>query len=253
MLKQKILTDLYSEQEVLIPAYCEKWRLTENSMQPIDRDKAAKAIKTAYQISGFAEPEIWFYSNPLQAIQSISDIEGFLSYLGRDLHIKFLKRVFDHLQHLIERQLSPPLFIRLRNQTLHPSVPYYPKQCNSLPYYFPGSVLNCLKSQLIADFTKLNPELEYSDISYFTSCLARPAEWAIWACMFDFCISVLKLSRDIQKWQVIQQLIHETGFLFPYERVCIACERPSRLSFDEDNLLHASGQPALKFADNYSV
>ncbi len=40
MSKQKILTDLYSEQEVLIPAYCEKWRLTENSMQPIDRDKA---------------------------------------------------------------------------------------------------------------------------------------------------------------------------------------------------------------------
>ncbi|MEL6321405.1 MAG: DUF6745 domain-containing protein [Cyanobacteria bacterium J06626_14] len=52
---------------------------------------------------------------------------------------------------------------------------------------------------------------------------------------------------------ILQQLISETGFLFLRERVCIACERPNALFFDENNQLPAEGQLVLKFADGYSV
>jgi hypothetical protein len=72
-------------------------------------------------------------------------------------------------------------------------------------------------------------------------------------CLFDFCISVLNLHYDRQKWLVIHNLIQNCGFLFEYENVCIACDRPSKLSFDADNLLHAEGEPALQFADGYGV
>lgn len=253
MSKQKILIDVCAELEAQIPEFCEKWCSIQLLTQPIDRDKVAEIIKTAYRLSGYEEPKIVFYSNPLQAIQAVSTIDDPRSYLGRDVHIKFLKRVFDHLQNLIERQVDRQLFIRLRNQTLMSLVPYEPEKCNSLPRYFPDTVLRCLESQLVADLEKINPELEYADISYFTRCLSRPAEWANWACMFDFCVSVLKLSHDKQKWQLLQQLIRETGFLFQFERVCLACERPSILSFDQDNFLHAEEQPALQFADGYSV
>lgn len=245
--------DVCAELEAQIPRFCEKWRSIQLLTQPIDRDKVTEVIKTAYRLSGYEEPKVLFYTNPLQAIQAVSPINDYRSYLGRDVHTKFLKRVFDHLQNLVERQLDRQLFIRLRNQTLLSLVPYEPEKCNSSPRYFPDTVLRCLESQLVADLEKLNPELEYADISYLTRCLSRPAEWAGWACMFDFCISVLKLSHDKQKWQLLQQLICETGFLFQYERVCLTCDRPSILSFDQDNFLHAEEQPALQFVDGYGV
>ncbi|MBE7382762.1 MAG: hypothetical protein F6J95_015275 [Leptolyngbya sp. SIO1E4] len=253
MPKQRFLTDVGAELEAQIPKFCEKWRSIQLLTYPIDHDKVAGIIKTAYNLNGYEEPEIIFYGNPLQAIQAISTIDDARSYLGRNVHIKFLKRVFDHLKHLIERQLDQQLFIRLRNQTLRSLVPYEPEKFNSFPLYFSDTVLKCLESQLVADLEKLNPELEYTDIRYFTRCLSRPAEWASWACLFDFCASVLQLSHDKKKWQLLQELICETGFLFQYERVCIACERPSILLFDQDNFLHAERQPALKFADGYGV
>lgn len=52
-------------------------------------------------------------------------------------------------------------------------------------------------------------------------------------------------------WQTLQQLICETGFLFQYEQVCIACERPSRFLYDQNNLLYSEKQPALQFSDGY--
>ena len=62
-----------------------------------------------------------------------------------------------------------------------------------------------------------------------------------------------KLHHDKKKWQVIQHLIQNCGLLFQYENVCIACSRPSKLSFDDENLLHADGEPALQFIDGYGI
>ncbi len=71
--------------------------------------------------------------------------------------------------------------------------------------------------------------------------------------MFDFCISVLKLHHERQKWQVLQELIQYSGFIFQFEKVYLACDRPCKLSFDRENLFHAEGEPAIQFTDGYSV
>lgn len=253
MPSHKLVTELTDEQEALISEYREKWRSIQNRVDSIDRIKVTETINAAYLISGFPEPEILFYGNPLAAIQEVTRIENFKNYLGRDIHIKFSNRVFEHLQHILTRQLDYKFFIRLRNQTLYTKFPYYSTSENSQPCYFPYSVMTCLEHQLITDLEKKKPELDFSDISYFTNCISRPAQWAGWGCFFDFCISVLKLQHDKNKWQIIQHLIQNCGFLFWYENVCIACERPSKLSYDEENLLHADGEPALQFPDGYGV
>lgn len=237
----------------MIPEYREKWRFIENSIELISRDNIIEVINAAYFNTGYPEPEILFYNNPLIAIQKVACIKDFKIYLGRDIHIKFYKRVFEHLEYGLKQQLDANLFIRLRNQTLYTEYPYYSTNDKSQTCYFPHSVINCLKEQIIADLEKTNTELEYSDVLYFISNFTRPAEWAAWACMFDFCISVLKCHHDKIKWQVIQQLIQNSGFLFMYENVCIAINRPSKLSYDEENLLHADEEPALQFADGYGI
>lgn len=60
----------------------------------IDRDKAKAAIKNAYQISNYKEPEIIFTGSPFGAIQKILATENYQSFLRRDIRNKFQKRVY---------------------------------------------------------------------------------------------------------------------------------------------------------------
>jgi hypothetical protein len=70
---------------------------------------------------------------------------------------------------------------------------------------------------------------------------------------FDFCISVLNIDYPQQEWKVFQSLIKECGWLFAYDDICIVCDRPLHLRFDNQNRLHAEGEPAIEFIDGYSL
>ncbi|MBV6621544.1 MAG: hypothetical protein KI793_01090 [Rivularia sp. (in: Bacteria)] len=88
---------------------------------------------------------------------------------------------------------------------------------------------------------------------YFSNNITTTASWALLGCILDFCISVLNVGHDKKKWQVIQDLIQHCGFIFQFENVCICCNRPCKLSFDNNNRLHGEGEPAIQFRDGFSV
>jgi hypothetical protein len=99
----------------------------------------------------------------------------------------------------------------------------------------------------------LTEPFEFADISYLANSITLPPEWAILGCMFDFCISVLNVRHDKKKWKVLQDLMQYCSFLFLFEKVCILCDRPVKLSFNRENMLQAEREPALQFTDGYSV
>ena len=72
-------------------------------------------------------------------------------------------------------------------------------------------------------------------------------------CFHDFCISVLKLPHNQQKWKAFKNLIKYCGWVFDYKNICIISNRPTSLSFDEQNNLHADGKPAIEYADGFKV
>jgi hypothetical protein len=253
MPRKSIVTKLTPEQELLIPVYREKWVPIAYSTAPVDRDREIAAINASYRLSNYPEPEILFYDNPLQAIQSISRIgERPHDYLGRDLSIKFSKRVFDHLTNIVSRQISVNLRAKLGDRMRYIDPPYYSTENNPIISSFPFES-NCLREQLTIDLDKFNPELEYQYTSEFINGITRPAIWSVHACMIDFCISVLKLEYDRQRWDAIQQLIQHCGFLMRFERVCVAFPRPTKMLFDENKHLHSDRESALEFPDGYSV
>ncbi|GET38460.1 hypothetical protein MiSe_32180 [Microseira wollei NIES-4236] len=65
------IENLIPEQEALIPVYREKWRQIALSSKPIDREKAAEAIKSAYIAIGYKQPRILFFDSPSAAIETI--------------------------------------------------------------------------------------------------------------------------------------------------------------------------------------
>jgi internalin A len=50
-----------------------------------------------------------------------------------------------------------------------------------------------------------------------------------------------------------KQLLEHCGWIVPCEKICVVCDRPLHLRFDAENRLHAEGEPAIAFADGYSL
>ena len=72
----------------------------------------------------------------------------------------------------------------------------------------------------------------------------------------DFFISKLGMTLDEKAQELLrckQQLFEDCGWIFPFENICLVCDRPLHLRFDSANELHAEGEPAIAFADGYSL
>jgi internalin A len=72
----------------------------------------------------------------------------------------------------------------------------------------------------------------------------------------EFLISKLGITLDLKTKELLrckQQLFENCGWIFPFENICLVCDRPLHLRFDSANELHAEGEPAIAFADGYSL
>ena len=104
------------------------------------------------------------------------------------------------------------------------------------------------------EFKQLStPWLQIVDGIGFGYSILRPNIDISYVDQIDFCISVLKCEHDQKKWSALQSLITDCGWVFPFEKICIVCDRPTKLSFDDQSRLHAEGEAAIQFSDSYSL
>jgi hypothetical protein len=86
-----------------------------------------------------------------------------------------------------------------------------------------------------------------------SNCI-QPELWAACGGLLDFCISVLNLPHSYgRNWIVFQSIVRDCGLIYPYDKVCIVCEKPIALSADSNHRLHAEGKPAVQFAGGVSI
>lgn len=261
----ELIDKLTPEQEALIPHYREKWRAIACKTEPIDRKKVAEAVKAAYAALRKQEPDILYCDSPFAALelivqsQSGSRLERQLgnqvgsrlrsqldiplwsqlrsqldSQLASQLETQLLSLLMLKLMSQLGRQLERQLNNQLREQLV--------KQKKAPVFFCGGYPISWL--QVLGSTNKWwNKYIHYFD----------PEGWACRGSLFDFCISVLNCDYDQRKWEEFQLLASECGWVFPYEKTCLVCERPIKLSFDSENRLHAEGEPAIQFADGFSM
>jgi hypothetical protein len=75
--------------------------------------------------------------------------------------------------------------------------------------------------------------------------------WVGSACWFDFFITVLDCKHLSEEWQVFRELTTECAWFFPFEEVCVVCDRPTKLAFDKQFRLHADEGSAIEFSDGF--
>lgn len=66
------ITQLTPEQQSLIRVYRQKWKKIAYSTEPIDREQAGLAVKSAYAMIGKKEPKIIFLDSPFSAFSNIA-------------------------------------------------------------------------------------------------------------------------------------------------------------------------------------
>jgi len=72
----------------------------------------------------------------------------------------------------------------------------------------------------------------------------------------EFLSSKFGVTLDLKAQELLrckQELFEECGWILPFEKICVVCDRPLHLRFDAENRLHAEGEPAIAFADGYSL
>jgi len=261
---------LTPEQEALIPVYRDKWRQIALSTERIDRAKAESAIKAAYIANGKPEPEVEFFSSPCVVWKSLSCY--WQNYLGNRLRAIAGLPLTEIPENQLEiYELGKRLF-KLNQLT---DVYFYLFQSlqeplesveNPLESHFKNLVPRSLIEQLDQYSQSVREGAVYSGGGIFFEAMndckyvieyqkfrawTRPEVLAGDAAFLDFGFSVLNYPYDLEKWEIFQQLIVSCGWIYSYEKTCIVCDRPLKLSFDSQDRLHAEGKPAIQFADGW--
>ncbi|MEM7595236.1 MAG: DUF6745 domain-containing protein [Cyanobacteria bacterium P01_A01_bin.83] len=119
---------------------------------------------------------------------------------------------------------------------------------------------NEAKSQLYDEFWTKSDEqiksaLSQQDISWVLHAISQfqNQSLACTASWLDFCFSALNLPYNQKKWQAFLDLVRECGWILAYNDVCFICDRPRKLLFDSNNLLHSETEAAIQFSDGFDI
>jgi hypothetical protein len=228
-----MITALTPEQEALIPVYREKWRAIAFSTQRIDREKAAEAIKSFYTTIGDKAPErVIFFDSPYGALSNFEQWDNLIGGCKTG--------AWDYI--LMANLWSPWETMR---------------ECARNFYAFNNFFLQVRRDHEI-EWTNLQDQL------FWTLKGQLPEEMEMWLWEFNYikpeCLighiilaSILNYAYNQKTLNVIQSLVNHCGWIFPFEKLAIICDRPTKISFDSQNRLHAEGEPAIQFADGYRL
>jgi hypothetical protein len=228
MSKNPIITALTPKQEALIPVNRDKWRKIALSTERIDENIATEAIKAGYNFFDREAPDIEFFDSPKAALKELSDI------------------CCDYLDFSILCDLRHPL-INYPYERSHNSCTMEERTI------LEQEILKIVLEQNYNIHTQLELEEDLDEE------LLIPDEHMLGGiqtdfliaecCFYDFCISVLKLPHNQNKWKAFKNIVQYCGWIFDYNNVCIVSNRPIKLSYDEQNNLHESnGKPAIEYA-----
>ena len=227
------MTNLTPQQAALIPEYRDKWTSIALSTEPINRQKVTEAVKSAYDLVGRNEPEILFFDSPYAAITS--EIWNQAKRQSGNNHIVI------ELEHYLLRDESQKRVLSelYKNELFNPLSFLGDKPLNELSVDVVTLLLKLLDKELASKELGLMLPLQYYT---YPSC-----------CLFDFCISVLNYTLDWRIWEILQLTVKYSGFIFTFEKIAFACNRPIKVLLDSENCFHAEGEPAILFADGFGV
>jgi len=213
------IVTLTPEQELLLLSHQAKWQQFVLSTARINPQDAIAAMQVAYRLIGEKKPEFVICDSPDAALK-IADTAQL--HLGRRIEKRLRKPLREQLESQISKALREKIYSQLRPDRI----------------VLEGQIEYWINEQL--KFRKFIPSSHWLDI----------------AILLDIGTSILGYTYDKQRGETIQAILETCGWLLPYSGTCIICDRPVKIcfrSFDDGEYIHAEGEPAIQFADGFSV
>ena len=225
---------LTPQQETLFLNYLEKWRKVALSTEPINREKAESAIKKAYTLIDEPQPQVFFFDSPYAAVVALDKLENDIGCSELD-YDDMIDRLWDKL---IENLTPTPSLKDKDDYQL------WLQTCD-IHEIIREDLEECYHESDESIFFVIPSEFEEGTMQPDTACseIAR----------LDFCVSELKCDDDSEIWQTFQAIVNNCWWMASFQKFCVVCDRPSILTFDEENKLHGEDKPAIQFVDGYSV
>ena len=199
------IKQLTPEQEALIPSYRDRWKAVALSTQPLDKQKAAIAIESAYELIEFPKPHLFFFPSPIAALKEREK-------LSKELGKKRKNLLSERLLLSLERKLNCSWDKNLET--------FFNSQFYSTLVIFSGKAIIRLVRQ---------------EIKGGTRSFIRYDIWATRCWKLDFYFTVLGCSCQQPEWDILQLIVRDCGWILPYENICLMSERPVQLSVDRQN------------------
>ena len=238
-----MITELTAEQKKLIPVYQEKYKQAALCTEPIDRQKAADAVKAAYGAIGIKEPEIRFFDSPYSALTFLLSSQG--KHLRKSMGCKLGRSLKNHLH----AQLNVFLYSQLADSVNKQLMSRLDNLWMQLLWDKHGQLINQLELQLKSPL----PSKVRRQVSRKLNNCIQLEEWNVSFIDCQFLIEVLECDYSQTNWEVSKLLAENCDWIFPYQNICFACDRPIKISIDNQIRLHAEAEPALQFADGYEL
>jgi hypothetical protein len=221
-------TPLSPAQAQLLRQYQKKWRRIARSTEPIDPAQATEAVKNAYRINGLEEPQIYLYGSPFAGMEKVVELSHESENLGEWLYWWAIRGIVDADFSTVDVTILSEHREEIR-QSLN----------DIAPLFWPLE-------------EHLQDSLSYRPLGLFNNHIST-GKLAAECCHWEFGLSVLNWEHNPEKWAAAATLLASCGWIMPFEKVCVVCDRPSKILVDDLQRLHAIGEPAIAFRDGYGV
>jgi hypothetical protein len=236
-----------AEQLAQIAVYQEKWRLLATRTDRVVHPDCEAAIHLAYKQLGWSRPRVEFIQSPRAAIERLHTIIVESNYT---------------LQNCLAHSFDKALKQELTKQTTGcSSLTCYPSQLNmdsiaelrkqlDQEYY---SHVSALFRELLWQDNRIEYSTFRTQAWHYSQAYIAPELLAITASYLDWLCNCLNCNHDPILWSILESILVNCGWIFPFEKFCLVVDRPTHLQFNETFQLHAEAQPAITFADGFAI
>ncbi len=271
----KKIEKLTTEQEARLVEFREEWRSIGLSCEPADFDAGDKIIKGFYQRLDKPEPVILHFSSPAMCELAVNFV---FTALGRDSQLRsqldsqldsqLYRQLGSQLYSQLYRQLGSQLGSQLRSQLRSQLDSQLRSQLGSQLRSQLGSQLySQLDSQLGSQLgsqlrSQLDSQLDsqlYRQLGtmrpFFLNNRWGSGHWCAWQALYLFAheIGVIYKDEDISLLLDWGRLSQSIGWWSPWDGICFVSDRPRKVSFDENRLLHSEIGNAVEYSDGWGV
>lgn len=235
--EQKRIEKLTPEQEAQLIPTANKWTEIGLRTGPADMSCSPALIKRAYKAASLPEPlQVYHATSPAAAVFMVNAI----AILGGDT-------LGDKRNATGFQQPEPYRSIQLA------AVTHILNQLKGLENPLP----------LDEDWVKLYENARTATaegvIEKMNLYTTARADWgygaheASWLSFYDFFRTHCGLVEETEPLKPLLELAEVCGWWVPMHGMAIACDRPTKYSFDENKRLHCDNAPAIEFADGFVV